>query len=201
MKTILILSGLLLAGCASFHSGFIDFRQASSTPGAIMQDSIYVHASFMDSHASSTAFDYNFHQAGIQPLTLSLSNRSSINIEFIPSTISDYLRPWQAYDNASFDPTTRLMVWSIPWMINMVANQPWFYGIAWPIMGLVDFFGASSANREMSSFIQRVSFKPVKLEPGKDTQGIIVVTKTFIPIKLYVTKANGQKITFDLGYR
>jgi hypothetical protein len=185
--------------CASFTPGSVDFRPAISTPGATTKDSVYILVTVMSSRQSKVTFDCDFPAEGIQPLTISISNRNSSTIEFLPHTVPMYMTIADAHERTKFNPVGRLLLWSIPWFINIAAGYPIYYGILWPIIGVIDYGDASTANANREDFFNRVALKPIKLQQGQDIQGIVFVQKGGAQtLQLTVRKENGQSILFDI---
>jgi hypothetical protein len=196
---ILVFFPTFFIGCASFTSGSLDFRQAISTPGATTKDSISILITQMNGRQSKLSFDYDFPSNKIQPLIISISNRSTSTVEFIPSSIPFYLSVSDIHDRTSFSPTTRLLIWSIPWFLNLATGAPIYYGILWPIIGFVDFNKANTANSDREDHFNSVSLKPIKLQPGQDIQGVVFVQKNNTQmIQLNLNKGEGRNIVFDV---
>lgn len=195
---MLCMVGFLYIGCASFSPGSVNIASAVSTPGSVSKDSIYIFVKEFSSKETKRIFDCDLLIYGFCPLGIGISNRSNYPIEFIPHSIRNYIDVEEVLSETEFDPNGRLIVWSIPWVINMLAGFPFYYGIAWPIFGLIDFNKAHDANDDRTEFFHNLVFKPIILQPGQDVQGVVFLAKGFIrPLQIILVKENKQ-ITFEV---
>lgn len=189
---------LYFEGCASFTPGSLYMTSAFSTPGAVTKDSLSIFIREISPRESYRIFDCIPYNQGYQVLSISISNRSSSPISFIPSSIPNYVDVEEVLDETDFNPFSRLFIWSIPWFLNLAASQPFYYGIAWPIIGLIDFNKAYSANDDRTDFFQNITLKPIKLQKDQDVQGIVFVGKNYPkPLQVILVK-NAQQFIFEI---
>jgi len=189
---------LFLVNCASFTPGTINLTSAVSTPGAIDKEGVSVFVRELGPTESQRLFDCDIQGEGYTTLSMAISNRSNSVVDFLPSTIPQYVNVEEVLSKTDFSPTTRLILWSVPWVINIAANQPIYYGILWPIIGLVDMGKANTGNRNRADFFNNIAIRPIKLQPGQDIQGIVFVRKNYPKPFQLVLMRNDYRIVFDI---
>ncbi len=188
----------VIYGCASFTPGSLNTSPAVSTPGSTMKDSIALFIREISPRESKRIFDCNIYNGGYIPLSIALSNRSNSTIDFTPNSISQYENVDNVLSATDYHPAGRLITWSIPWIINILLHQPFYYGIAWPIFGLIDMVKAGDANNERGDYFYSVLIKPTILQPGQDIQGVMFVRKNYSkPLQIILLKNNNQMV-FDI---
>jgi len=189
---------VIIYGCASFTPGSLNITSAISTPGSIVKDSIGLIIREISPRESKRIFDCDIYSKGYIPLSIALSNRSNSAIDFIPDSISPHENVDKVLSATDYLPIGRLIAWSIPWIINIMIHQPIYYGIAWPIFGLIDMSKASHANDDRADYFYSVLIKRSVLQSGQDIQGVIFVRKNYPkPLQIILLK-NGNKFVFDI---
>ncbi|MFH1528480.1 MAG: hypothetical protein ABIG69_17890 [Bacteroidota bacterium] len=199
LNTFIVLFVVIgFVGCASFTPGSLNTTSAISTPDAIVKDSVSVFVKEISPKESERIFDCDIHGEGYQPLSIAISNRSNSSIEFIPSSLPQYINAEEVLSATDFSPIIRVFTWSIPWIINLAASQPFYYGIAWPVFGLIDMGKANRANDDRADFFNNIVLKPTKLQPGQDIQGVSFFRKNYpSPLQIILLK-NGNQLIFDI---
>ena len=173
-----VASILFLANCASFTAGAFNATSAKSDPAAIEEDSIHITVKALSPQESKRLFDCNIHEHGYQPLSVSISNQSKLDIVFTPDSIPRFVPVEQVLEATDFNPGIRLVTWSLPWLINIAFGYPVYYGILWPIIGVIDMGNANKANNERADFFHGIEAKSITLMPGKEFSGIVFIRYT-----------------------
>jgi hypothetical protein len=188
----------LFNGCASFSPCPLNMTSAVSTPGSMLKDSISLFVRELGLKESERVFDCDIYSEWHSALSIAISNRSNSTCVFIPSSIPQYEDIENVLYDTDYDPLGRLIVWSIPWIISLVLHYPVYYGVAWPIIGLVDLNRSKVANESRTEYFNSISIKPTKLQPGQDIQGIVFVKRYYQkPLQISIVK-NDSKIVFDV---
>ena len=195
---VLLLNAIIFFSCASFSPGSLNITAAVSTPGSIVKDSISLYVKEINARQSERIFDCDILSKGYQPLSIAISNRSNFSVVFTPDSIPKYVNVDEVLSATDFHPIVRVFTWSIPWIINVAASQPIYYGIAWPVFGLIDMGKANRANDDRADFFNNMMIKPVTLETGQDIQGVVFLRKNY-PKPLHITLLkNENQIIFDV---
>jgi hypothetical protein len=195
---VLLLNAIISFSCASFNPGSLNITAAVSTPGSIVKDSISLFVKEINPRQSERIFDCDILSEGYQPLSIAISNRSNFSVMFTPSSIPNYVNVDEVLSATDFHPIVRVFAWSIPWIINIAAGQPIYYGIAWPVFGLIDMGKANRANDDRADFFNNMMIKPITLESGQDIQGVFFLRKNYPkPLQITLSK-NENQIIFDV---
>jgi len=195
---VLLFTVIIFSSCASFTPGSLNTTAAVSSPGSIVKDSVSLFVKEISPKESERIFDCDIHSEGYQPLSIAISNRSNSSVIFTPNSLRQYVDVDEVLSATDFNPIIRVFTWSIPWLINIAASQPIYYGIAWPVFGLIDMGKANSANDDRADFFNNMVIKPVTLQPGQDIQGVVFFRKNYpSPLQITLLK-NESQIIFDV---
>ena len=179
MKKLLIMFiPFIFISCASFNPGPIDYRSALTSPESKSGDSVYVFTKQYSVKEAKLIFDTNFRYVDFEPIYVSIFNRSSNKIFIAPQNFFGYTELEKVYDDTKSAPFSFFLVWSIPWVINVAAGWPIYYGIVWPIFGGIAMGKSSSANSNREEFYNSVTLKETELSYGQEVYGIVFLQKT-----------------------
>ena len=136
-KIILFLIPFVFISCASFNPGNIDYRSALTSPESKTNDSVYVFIKQYSAKEAQLIFDTDFRYEKFEPIYVSIFNNSDKKVLVTPQNFSGYTDLAEVYKDTKSSPFSYFLIWSTPWVINIAAGWPFYYGIAWPIFGAI----------------------------------------------------------------
>ena len=186
----------LFSSCTSFNPANIVNESALTSPYSIQKDSVFVLVKQYNDQEAELFFDTDFGGYDFRPFYVSIYNNSSSRIMVDPSSIEYSISQQQAYKESKKLPIGYLFYWSIPWGINMAVGLPFYYGIAWPVFGLIATVQAANANRKREAYYKNVSLKPAELTKGQEVSGVVFIVKDK-NLNINLLKDDSTRIEFE----
>jgi hypothetical protein len=194
----IVLIAFFAAGCASFEPGSLSSISAASSVYAVTKDSVSVVFRELSPQETKRLFDTELYESGYIAISASFSNRGTAPVEFFPDSIKQSAPIEEILKRTAFSPTTRLLVWSIPWALNLVSGMPIYYGILWPVIGIIDLNKAKTANGNRDEFFTTIMLKHTTLIQGQDISGVIFLRRGYTtPVKLTFSR-EPKNLLFDI---
>jgi len=195
-KSLLLLFPLIFISCASFNPGNVDYRSALTSPRSKSNDSVFVFVKQYSVQEAKLIFDTDFRYEDFEPIYVSIFNRSNYNILVVPQSFIGFTDLVQVYKETKSSPFSYFLIWSTPWVINIVAGWPIYYGIAWPIFGGIAMGKTSGANTKREEFYKSVALKETEILNGQEVYGIVFIKKTKEENIVIQLQRNGSPIEF-----
>lgn len=197
---LIIFSSIFLISCASFAPGVVEYHSAITSPYSQIKDSVFVYVKEYTNQEGKLIFDTNFQYYYFKPLYISIYNQSSSPIIVDTSNIDNFVNIDKIYkETKSGAPFDYFLLWSTPWAINIGAGLPFYYGIAWPVFGLIAMSKSKNANERRGEYYSYVSLKPTRLFTGQETDGVVFVNNNNSDIiYLSIVKEDSTTIHFKL---
>ncbi len=193
----IVLISFIFYSCSTFNPGSIQYRPALLTPGNIEKDNIFVYAYQYNLTESNYLLDSDLQSADFRPVYMSIYNKSNDTVFVNPLNIHAYIDINEINSSLKCVPITYFFIWSIPWVINLVAHLPFYYGIAFPIFGLISALQSDDTNTEIEMFLKSNALNPTNLIPKREVYGIVFITKgKEIPFSFDILKKDSTKINF-----
>jgi len=197
-KLILFVLSLSIISCATFNPGTLQYRSAVTTPGSKNVDSVYVFVKQYNYSEAKLVFDTDFRYFNFEPIYISVFNRSYTPVIVDPLNVENHTNIDEVTEKTERSPFAYFVGWSIPWGINMLVGLPLYYGIAWPVFGIVAMTKTKNANRKREEYYKNVCLKHTELQNGQEIDGVVFIkndsTKT---IKLHLIRKDSTKIDFE----
>lgn len=196
-KIIIVLLPFILISCASFNPATVEYRSAITSPGSKQIDSVYVFVKDYNIQEAKLIFDTDFRDYDFEPIYVSVFNRSNSTILVDPLDVENRVNIDKVYKKTKSAPFGYFIVWSIPWGVNMLVGLPFYYGIAWPVFGVIAMAKTSKANRKREGYYNSISLKKTELLNGQEINGVVFIAKdSSKTIKLDLVKSDSTKINF-----
>jgi len=196
-KISILLLPFILISCASFNPGTIEYRSAVTSPGSKQIDSIYVFVKEYNNQEAKLIFDTGFRYYDFEPIYISVFNRSNSTILVDPLNVGNRVNIDEVYKKTKKPPFRYFIGWSIPWGINMLVGLPFYYGIAWPVFGVVAMAKTNGANRKREDYYNSVILKKTELLNGQEINGVVFIeSDSSKTINLDLVKCDSVKINF-----
>jgi hypothetical protein len=196
--SFILFPSFVLFSCATFNPGAIEYHSALTSPGGKNTDSVYVYLKQFTYQEAKLIFDTDFRFKKFEPIYISIYNQSDKTIVVDPLNVLDIVDLDMVYKETKSAPLTYLLIWSTPWIINLVAGWPVYYGIAFPIIGIVSFAKSSEANTKRKDFYTSIYLQKVELLKGQEIFGIVFLAKdTSNPIQIKLMNIDNTYINFE----
>ena len=196
-KIFIVIIPFIFISCGTFNPGTIDRRSAATSPGSKQIDSVYVLVKQYQPREAELIFDADFRYYDFEPLYISVFNKSTKKIIVNPDSVSNFIKISYVNNKTAQKGFAYFLAWSSPWTLNLLVGWPFYYGIAWPIFGIIAGGKTSGANSRREEFYTSNSLKYTELMSGQEIDGILFIKKTKDePIQIYLNSNDGSQIQF-----
>ncbi|MFA8451868.1 MAG: hypothetical protein ACEPOW_14330 [Bacteroidales bacterium] len=197
-KIIVLIVSLLLYSCASYKPGSIEYRSALTSPESKNIDSIYVYVKQYNYQEAKLIFDTDFRNHNFDPIYISVFNKSNSKVFVNYKSFQDFIDVLEVCEKTEKSSFGYLLGWSMPWGVNILVGLPFYYGVAWPVVGIAAMAKAGGVNSKRKAYYKSVALKSVALQKGQEIYGVVFIksdsTKT---IKLDLLKGDNSKVMFE----
>lgn len=197
-KLFLVIIPFIFVACGTFNPGTIDRRSAATSPESKIVDSVCVFIKQYEPSEAMLIFDADFRYYKFEPVYCSIFNKSSKKIIVNPDSIIAQENINEVIDRTTKNGFSYFLIWSSPWFVNLIVGWPFYYGVAWPIFGVIAGAQTSNTNSRIEEFYKSNRLKYTELMSGQEINGLLFIPKTKNEIiGINLIDENGSKIRFE----
>lgn len=180
----------IIVGCGSFEPIQFNYPNPSEEYTTDL-DSVMIAAKVIGDLEKGRSILMDMQNSeSICSIMISIKNNSNKKLQFriYSSEGSQLAKPDEIYRKYMSPGFVHFLIWSTPWIANIASGLPIFYGVLFPIIGVIEINKSSSVNDRLLQFIEDNTL-PNNALPKRSIKGLI-----------YVKNNKPKKLSVEISY-